>query len=473
MPDQNQTDPNTQNLPIEPDVTPPPVPLDMPPLVEEPKENIEPEVKEETPVFIGNGHDSPPPPPIIEMDNPTVDEMNKKEEPQDEMTAPSNSMPKKKSKGLITGIIAGVLLIAGLGAGVILVRQQQDIRERAANCDVPVSACGSLTCPSGCTKYQEAVGICGCRASSTPTPTPTLTPTMTTRPTPTLTPTLTPTSTPTPPISCVAIGQRCGSTERCCNGGSCTNNVCRIVSTPTPDPVVLCTTGKTCTNVNNSSNCSSQSGSWQKCDNSGGTCCVPSATITTSACPYNFSGGGQIIAGSCTGTCPSGEWAKSYCKGKNVNTQFGCQDGMVIVKRTTPPSFDASFCGVQQIDCSGNYQIAFQSRKDITGCGTDGGGGDTYACLAVKAYDTNWTAISAAGLKLLKAGDKIRLTVAGTTSTGTFNKAKFKINGSETAEVTAVKPNTTEFYYEYTIPANVFTFTVDAKINHSTAGWSL
>ena len=90
-------------------------------------------------------------------------------------------------------------------------------------------------------------------------------------------------------------------------------------------------------------------------------------------------------------------------------------------------------------------------------------------CLNIKAFDTEWVEIT--DLSTLKAGDKVRFTVAGQTSTGSFDRARFIINGVTRPEVTAKRPNTQEFYDEYTIPTGITTFSVNAQLHHTTLGW--
>jgi len=99
-------------------------------------------------------------------------------------------------------------------------------------------------------------------------------------------------------------------------------------------------------------------------------------------------------------------------------------------------------------------------------------GGPTAQCLNIKAFDVNWALLTSEQLKALKAGDKVRFTVGGTASSGSFDKAKFKINGVDRPEVAAKRPDSNEFYDEYTIPEGVTTFTINAQIHHTTLGWS-
>lgn len=101
------------------------------------------------------------------------------------------------------------------------------------------------------------------------------------------------------------------------------------------------------------------------------------------------------------------------------------------------------------------------------------GEGPTAQCLNIRAFDTSWNVLSSTQLSALEAGNIVRFTVAGTATSGSFDKAKFKINGQETGEITTLKPDETAmYYYEYVIPEGVTAFTVGAKVHHSTLGWS-
>jgi hypothetical protein len=93
------------------------------------------------------------------------------------------------------------------------------------------------------------------------------------------------------------------------------------------------------------------------------------------------------------------------------------------------------------------------------------------ACLDVKVYDTNWVLLSSSELSKLAPGDVVRFAVAGTTTSGGFDKTRFTINGTLRPEVTAQKPASDEFYDEYTIPDGVTDFTVSAEIHHTSLGW--
>ncbi len=93
---------------------------------------------------------------------------------------------------------------------------------------------------------------------------------------------------------------------------------------------------------------------------------------------------------------------------------------------------------------------------------------ETAKCVDIKAYDENWTALSATELTNLKVGSVVRFAVKGSTSTGAFSKARFKINGVVGTEVTTKRPTSEDFYTEYTVPKGTTTFTISAELFHNT-----
>ncbi|OGM21333.1 hypothetical protein A2955_01300 [Candidatus Woesebacteria bacterium RIFCSPLOWO2_01_FULL_37_19] len=92
-------------------------------------------------------------------------------------------------------------------------------------------------------------------------------------------------------------------------------------------------------------------------------------------------------------------------------------------------------------------------------------------CSDVKAYDNLWNPLDLADLASLEPGDIVRFAVSGSASSGSFDKARFTINGSLKPEVTTKKPGTQEFYYQYTLPDGVSSFTIKGEIHHSNLGW--
>lgn len=112
--------------------------------------------------------------------------------------------------------------------------------------------------------------------------------------------------------------------------------------------------------------------------------------------------------------------------------------------------------GSQDCDDSGSHEV-----DTVTG-----------ECSAVVAYDENWTLLTSNALSQLKAGDVVRFAVTGTATSGTFDMARFSVNGETPQEVTDTKPGSAnEFYYEYTIPTGVSTFNVSAEVHHTEMGW--
>jgi hypothetical protein len=93
------------------------------------------------------------------------------------------------------------------------------------------------------------------------------------------------------------------------------------------------------------------------------------------------------------------------------------------------------------------------------------------SCSDVRAYDANWNLLNTSQLASLKTGDIVRFAVEGTASSGTFDKARFTVNGQLRSEVSTKKPSSNEFYDEYTIPAGTVNFTVSAQVHHVTLGW--
>ncbi|HTK03290.1 MAG TPA: hypothetical protein VL401_00780 [Alphaproteobacteria bacterium] len=99
------------------------------------------------------------------------------------------------------------------------------------------------------------------------------------------------------------------------------------------------------------------------------------------------------------------------------------------------------------------------------------GGGDTASCQNVKAYNTSWVLLTTAQLKDLDPGNHVNFCVTGSATGGSFDKAKFTINGVAQPETTIKRPGNEDFCDNYIIPANVTTFNITAQIHHATLGW--
>lgn len=93
-------------------------------------------------------------------------------------------------------------------------------------------------------------------------------------------------------------------------------------------------------------------------------------------------------------------------------------------------------------------------------------------CFEVIAYDTEWNQLDIQTLSQLSVGQTIYLSVTGTATSGSFDRARFTVNGVLRPETTSVKPGTTNvFYDEFVIPVGITTFTVGAQIHHSELDW--
>lgn len=95
----------------------------------------------------------------------------------------------------------------------------------------------------------------------------------------------------------------------------------------------------------------------------------------------------------------------------------------------------------------------------------------TARCQNIKAYSSTWVELTAAQLAALKPTDTVNFCVAGTATGGSFDKAKFTINGTAQAETSTVRPSSTDFCQSYVIPTGTTTFNLTAQVHHTTLGW--
>lgn len=350
---------------------------DSPLQAEKPQETVS-QNNMETQGFPQMDSSTPPPPPI-----PTVEEIPNEEQG---TNSPNLDIPtvistdnkvKNKFGGKTIATILGIFILVGaVGAGVILVKQQQDVREKA--------------------KVFE-----------------------------------------------------CASNDECGIGEKCKNNLCvaGVTNPATPKPIVT----------------------------------TPTPAPTTGTLPNGVTA--TLMPGGCTkGTTDF----TAISEGKTVT--INCSTA-VVVKNGLP---DRNSYGTIQNCIPGYYPCTIDDPQIYsTACCKNGTGGRTTAttppsnpitptnppsiitasCLNIKAYDENWALLSVDSLKSLKTGDKVRFTVAGTATSGTFSKAQFTINTVVQPETTSKKPSTEEFYTEYTIPSGTTSFTINAQIYHSTKGW--
>ncbi len=93
------------------------------------------------------------------------------------------------------------------------------------------------------------------------------------------------------------------------------------------------------------------------------------------------------------------------------------------------------------------------------------------SCQNLLAYDTNWKLYRPEQLSLLKPGQNLYFCVTGSASSGYFDKAKFTINGEQFSETTTKRPNSDDYCQLYTIKSGVSRHDVSAQIHHVTLGW--
>ncbi|EKE13457.1 MAG: hypothetical protein ACD_13C00015G0022 [uncultured bacterium] len=196
----------------------------------------------------------------------------------------------------------------------------------------------------------------------------------------------------------------------------------------------------------------------------------------------------------CTGSSANNCVVNRYRCDRNKDLSSGCQD---IV--TGGPTYDTlnfqESCGAEQIDVAcGGTTVDFVSKIYANACTTTTPTPSTPTpttptpttptprtptppivaapyCGAVLAYDSSWKSLSSTQLSALKEGDSINFCVSGNTTSGTFDMARFTINGTQMPDTTTKRPNSVDFCQSYTIPSGKTTFTISAKIHHSTLGW--
>lgn len=297
----------------------------------------------------------------------------------DVVMAPVVTTQKKKFAGgrVIATILGLFLLVGGLGAGTILVQQNQNINEEAASLNLS----GAIKDRYDACREDSGAQVCACRVAG-----------VCTRPDSLDDPNIDPNII----ISVTPVPQQGSGSE--CTYDSLINNV----------GVQNCTTAP----VINQSNCA---GCTTGCY--GGTCAVY----------YPRGTSGCTDAGNGLCMVPGSEYRISG-SGGGEDTPPGDNP------TPTPPSITAS-------------------------------------CQNIKAYSSTWTALTNTQLSQLKTGDSVNFCVAGSATGGSFNKARFTINGALQAETTTVRPSSTDFCQTYVIPAAIKTFNVSAEINHVTLGW--
>ena len=402
--------------------------------------------------------------------------------------------PPATKRGPVLATIVGILfLVAAVGAGVLLVQQQQNINEKASVAD---QFCGGVSGGNTC----DANNYCWMATTTN---------------------------------MCLVNGQPEGSQEYFGGNSAWDGQVCYSCQsgggvTVDPNQGTICSAG---TKIGgNDALCPGGGGG-------GGGTTAPSATpFTNGACgdhcqtdsqcvgstSYNVNvgcrngtcvnldceaAGGTTVPGqlcTCTGAAHScGEscgagiglcgfgtsctyLAKSQCSpatrfpvcappGSNSADGTGTLTG---VAQYNGSSFESRRCGAGTADPGNNYLwhadftsgLTKQQVTDLICSGTppEQTGGQ---CTNVHIYDTSWNELSSAQLAALQPGATIRVTVMGTATTGAITQARFTFNGTLRSPVTQKKPGTEEFYDEITIPAGATNVTVKGELFHPDLGW--
>jgi len=210
-------------------------------------------------------------------------------------------------------------------------------------------------------------------------------------------------------------------------------------------------------------------------------------------CAYIGGGGGGGGSGGnpTSGTCPNGNPFNNqcviiYCPNGDTDGKNGCEipdtNAWYGPRHTCgTKTFGANECGqVDPVDDNGVYCQLSGWKYDIKLSSCSGpwpptvpptAPAITAVCQNIKAYSPTWTLLTNNQLSALTTGSQVNFCVAGSATGGSFNKAKFTINGAVQPETTTVRPTSTDFCQLYTIPAATNTFNVTAQINHVTLGW--
>ncbi len=473
-----------------------------------------------------------PPPPIVEEEKPeetaasggvSVEESPAAPSIPPVMTTSGAGGKKFGGKKVIATILGVLVLVGGIGAGVVLVQRQQDIREKAGYMTGACRECEGGKCvqrltPPNC---NPAENECTYDSDCVETP-----PTdggdtggtdtgggskkSTTKPCASaggecVTTTAT---------ACLTIGRErvdgsCPSGQLCCQvsntcasrGGECvfaagncsTLGRENIVNGSCPTGYNCCKPANPCTGeciATNAGSCYALGKESAGGDCAlGQICCKESSSSSSEgeACTNSVKCGFQklCISGTCqtktfcdSNSCDVGDYYSESCYVNHYHTDDADDPTVndVILKQAVKSSkLGLKDCGAEQIDvtCKGNRYVDgvwVRYDKDCTPKSTPSPGLDCQ-CLDIKVFDEEWSQLSVGQLIALEAGNVVRFTVSGVSSAGAIDKARFTINGVQRPEVTAKRPGTNEYYDEYTIPEGVSSFTINAELHHTTIGW--
>lgn len=438
----------------------------------------------------------------------------------------SSGAPKKKFGGgrIIATILGLLLLIGGVGAGYILTQQPQLFQQKAgandecttsADCPtgyvcqgIPKTCVSTEQCSPGDTKScsvnscpgRNTCGQTGRWGSCQDIPGDNC------------------------PCSSSCSGITCGRANGC--GKTCTEGSgCTSPSLPACGNNLNCKT----TAVTGASTCQNSFGDKLWCCSAGQIINSNNTCQAGLACPAGSSCGSSSASGTFQCTSTNGQVVFCCPAGKTYDEFNGCftptAGSCTSDAQCTPPQFcdrgtnkcvyasnvncgrdtdlnapvccsatTKSSCGTpalpgSSVVCEGPNRLECKLSNgnyctiDTKSCGNTSPppgtnppstGGLTASCQKVTAYSSTWTALTGAQLSALKSGSVVNFCVTGTASSGSFDMAKFTINGVVQPQTTTKGsgPAAAAFCQSYTIPAATYSFSVSAQIHHVTLGWS-
>jgi len=392
--------------------------------------------------------------------------------------SPATVTPRKKFGGgrIIATILGILLLVGGVGAGIILTQQRQDVREKAEACDCGMADTGGcLPCTIGGEPVPSAnVGI-------------------------------------TPGKDC-----ECGIKEGGFGCKPCSGE----------EALPACGTNLTCktSSVSGASTCKNSYGDTLWCCGSGQIINSSNTCQNSSSCPVGRSCGSSPVSG--TTQCLSGGTTAFCCPaGENYDQFNGCSQAQTEYCSTNGECAFPKFCDsgthkciyasnttcgrdtdpgapvccspeVAQNCATASKVCEESSRLECIGsvggsnvwctidanssqCGgagtsppsTNPPDGTSAQCLNVKAYDADFTLLTATQLSALKPDDVVNFCVAGSKTAGEFDRAEFKVGNAAKVATTTLRPGSNDFCQSYTIQATDTTVSVKARIHHTPLGW--
>lgn len=95
----------------------------------------------------------------------------------------------------------------------------------------------------------------------------------------------------------------------------------------------------------------------------------------------------------------------------------------------------------------------------------------TAKCVSTTIYSPNWTPILSNEYTSLPDNSQVYFCSAGSSSGGSFDMARFTINGVLFPNTTLMRPGSSDYCQLFTIPAGLYTTTVQGEMHHTTLGW--